>query len=65
MSEFIVFFENGVVTKVEADKIVDSDNFINFYNTVKTKDIDVDSLVAQFLKSKIAGYGKSSAIKEV
>lgn len=65
MSEFIVFFENGVMTKVEADKIVDSDNFINFYVSVKVKDTDVDSLVAQFLKSKIAGYGKSSAIKEV
>lgn len=65
MSEFIVFFENGVVTKIEADKIVDSDNYINFYNNVKVKGVDVDSLVAQFLKSKIAGYGKSSAIKEV
>lgn len=65
MSEFIVFFENGVVTKVEADKIVDSDNYINFYNNIKVKGVDVDSLVAQFLKSKIAGYGKSSAIKEV
>jgi len=65
MSEFIVFFENGVTTKIEADKIVDSDNYINFYNNVKVKDTNVDSLVAQFLKSKIAGYGKSSAIKEV
>lgn len=65
MSEFIIFFENGVMTKVEADKIVDSDNYINFYITVKTRDLEVENLVAQFLKSKIAGYGKSSAIKEV
>jgi hypothetical protein len=65
MSEFIVFFENGVTTKIEADKIVDSDNYINFYNTVKTLIDNKDSLVAQFAKSKIAGYGKSSAIKEV
>ena len=65
MSEFVVFFENGTATRIEADKIVDSDNYINFYITVKTKDLNVDSLVVQFSKSKIAGYGKSSAIKEV
>lgn len=65
MSEFIVFFENGSMTKIEADKIVDSDNYINFYNNVKVKDLNVDSLIVQFSKSKIAGYGISSAIKEV
>lgn len=58
MQEFVVFFENGNNTIIRADKIIDSDNYINFFNYAKMPEDFKDSLVAQFAKSKIAGYSK-------
>lgn len=59
MQDFVVFFENGNNAIIRADKIIDSDNYINFFIYTKTPDnLTKDSLVAQFAKSKISGYSR-------
>lgn len=54
MDKFVIFFENGNYVTINADYLKESDNYINFYNRIV--DTQKDILVAQFTKSKVAGY---------
>jgi len=54
MESFVIFFENGNNVTINADFLKESDNYINFY--VRTTADSKDILVAQFAKSKVAGY---------
>lgn len=65
MNEFVIFFENGNSVIIRADIIIDSDNYINFYNHANGIELTKDMLVAQFAKNKVAGYGRQSVVKEV
>ena len=68
MEKFAIFFDNGKHTIINADKIKDSDNYINFYSTRFTGPVGADTketLEAQFSKSKIAGYSKLVNVTEI